>query len=157
MKAILDIGFRIFNLPWERTRRCRKPRSEVRNPFTLIEVLIAIAILAIAMGATLSMSGQAKSNLARLEGEWALQHAAEQATEYLLLAPDPTRADLPRGLIPDNIDVFCDVYANTDNLPEYAQLPNGGWILATYQIVVTSERGKTATHIVNKLVREDEL
>ncbi len=140
--------------PWHIRRRLARVATLARLRFTLIEVLVAVAVLALALGATLSLSGQAKFNIATLESEWALQHALEQATEFYLLTPDPATASLPNGLIPQTLHTTCEVYVDLEGLPEYAQEASKGWILATYRIVVADEDGKSVEHIVNKLIFE---
>ncbi|MDP7741409.1 MAG: prepilin-type N-terminal cleavage/methylation domain-containing protein [Lentisphaeria bacterium] len=127
-----------------------------RPRFTLIEVLVAVAVLALALGATLALSGQAKFNIATLESEWALQHALEQATEFYLLTPDPVAASLPDGLIPRTLHASCEIYVDLEGLPDYAQEASNGWILGTYRIVVTDEGGRSVEHIVNKLIFEED-
>ena len=130
--------------------------SFARLRFTLIEVLVAVAVLALALGATLSLSGQAKFNIATLESEWSLQHALEQATEFYLLTPDPMGASLPDGLIPRALHASCEIYVDLEGLPDYAQEASKGWILGTYRIVITDEGGRSVEHIVNKLIFEED-
>lgn len=126
-----------------------------RNSFTLMEVLIAVAILALAFGATLGISAQAKGNVIRARQKWNAQHSLEQATEYFLLA-DPNDLELPEGLLPSGFRGACEVAYVEEGLPDYALEDQTGWYLGLYFIAVYNDDGRlVAEQTVYKVVREE--
>lgn len=125
--------------------------------FTLIEVLIAIAIMAVALGAVLGLLAQAQADFTRAKDRWGLQHSMTQACEFYLLAP-PGAQGPPDGLFPQGLTTSCDVRpVAADALPEHAIDPQRGWVLAELEITVTDHEGRSLRQVVRKLVREDDL
>ena len=58
----------------------------IRHSFTLMEVMIAATILALAVVSTMGVVAGARSTLLRAEQRWARQHLLAQAVEFYLLA-----------------------------------------------------------------------
>lgn len=131
----------------------RLPRS---RSFSLLEVLLAVAILGLALGAILTITGRAKSSFIRARERWGKQHSVEQATEYFLLT-DPDDFSLPEGLLPPGYRATCELEpADEGNLPEYAVNPEKGWILGVYHIQVYDDQGLfLGENRIYKLVREE--
>jgi len=129
----------------------RKPTTA---RFTLIEILIAMAILGVAIGMILSILGGSRSRILRAERNWARQHLVAQAAEwYLLTGPD---AALPDGLLPKNFSAKCRLFQV--ELPEEAQEPMDGWVLGRYEITIYGlSREDVASITVEKLVRQEDL
>lgn len=126
-----------------------------RRSFTLIEVVVAVALLGIALAAIVTMVSQSHSRFMRAEQGWARQHNLTNATEWHLLAgPD---APLPDDLLPRGFTAECTLEAVQD-LPEMAANPVNGWFPARYTVTVTNADGLViGTREVIKLVPEDEL
>ncbi len=126
------------------------------NRFTLIEILIAMVILALTLGVTLMISGHSKDELIRAHDRWLIQHALEQATEFYLVA-DPKDLSLPRDLLSDGFRANCHVDIVDKGLPEYAQVDDyRGWVLAAYTITIFDSKGKMqAQQTINKLMLKD--
>ena len=124
--------------------------------FTLIEVLIAVAILALALGVTLSISAQAKEDLIRAKQRWVTQHALEQATEFFLLT-SPDALKIPEDLLPIGYGAECQIDLVEDDLPEYADVEDyRGWKLAVYSIRIFDDSGAiVGEQIVHKLLPKD--
>ncbi len=123
--------------------------------FTLIEILFAVMILAMAMGVTLAISAQAKSELIRAQQRWLVQHSIEQATEFCLVA-NPRDLAVPENLLPEGFSASCYLDVVEDGLPDYAVEPYRGWVLGVYTIVITDDTGEErARQTVHKLVPED--
>ncbi len=110
--------------------------------FTLIEILFAVVILAMALGVTLALSAQAKGDLIRAKERWFVQHAMEQATEYFL-STDPAELHLPDNLLPGGFYADCTIDPVEDGLPEYATVENyRSWKLCVYTISVYDRNGE---------------
>ena len=123
--------------------------------FTFIEILLASAILGVSLAFTFSLIGGARARLLRAERRWARQNNLNQATEFFLLAGPEATA--PQGLLPEGYTAVCTV-SPSELLPDHAQDPVEGWILASYHIQVLWRGGDiVAEHTVEKLTREDEL
>lgn len=111
-----------------------------RRHFTLIEVLIALAVLALGVltGSQLLFAARERSRLARTQ--WEEQHVLAQAAEYFLLAGIDEA-------IPGRFFPFPDYRVEVLNAPP-AGLPPGvperknGWQLTTLQIELRDREGR---------------
>ena len=123
-----------------------------RYYFTLVEVAIAIGILAMGIAAGMSIIGAAKQRMSKAESQWKRQHALTQAAEYLLLAPPDT--PLPRSIFdyPDfNLTIN---YSSPENLPVNVPASLAGWRLTALHINLIGRNGKLADSIViDRLLR----
>ncbi len=63
---------------------CRKSISGVKR-FTLIEVIIAIGILAISLASLFQIIASSRARIAKAEESWHNMHMLTQAAEYVLL------------------------------------------------------------------------
>jgi prepilin-type N-terminal cleavage/methylation domain-containing protein len=128
-----------------------------RQSFTLIEVLIAIAVLGLALATTLTICAQAKLDLIRAQERWADHHALEQAIEHYLLV-DPRELEPPGDLLRGGYSANCDIEPIIDDLPEYANMPFNGWVLAAYTITIVNELDEVAGQkTVYKWLPEEDL
>ena len=62
----------------------RNPRQGVKS-FTLIEVIIAIGILAISLASLFQIIASSRARIAKAEESWRNMHMLTQAAEYVLL------------------------------------------------------------------------
>lgn len=126
-----------------------------RRAFTLIEVVVAVALLGIALASIVTMVSQSRARFMRAEQEWAREHNLTNAMEWHLLAgPD---AALPDGLLPRGFSSEC-VLTPVEDLPEMAANPVNGWVPATFSASVTNANGQIiGTRTTLKLVPENEL
>ena len=137
-------------------RSGRRPRvRRRRRGFTLLEVVIAVAIFGLSLGLILSIVSNARSRLLRAERSWAREHLFAQAAEFYLLAgPD---ADVPAGLLPLNFSCACTLEAAED-LPEGGTDPLEGWVLGRFHISVTGRSGEgLEERVVEKMMRAEDL
>ncbi len=120
--------------------------------FTLIETVIAIAILAGGVVASSQMIGMATARAAKAKTVWHEQHMLTQAAEYFLLA-EPG-ANLPTRFFP-----FPGYSAQaTCRLLESAPNDNNGeWVLATMTVTLYSIQNKVAELDMNRLMRRRDL
>ena len=65
-------------------KRNRQTRV-VREAFTIIEVVIALAILTISLASLFQIIGQSRSRIGKADEEWHNMHMLTQAAEYILL------------------------------------------------------------------------
>ncbi len=130
-------------------------RTKRGNRFTLLEVVIALAILGLSLGLMLQLIGGSRERLLRAEERWERQHRLAAAAEFYLLG-GPKADPLP-GLLPDGCTPGCEL-AVPDDLPDNATDAVSGWILGRYRITVTGPDGKPDGEMtVERLVREDDI
>ena len=122
--------------------------------FTLLEVMIAVVILALAVVMSVSIMGGARARILRAESRWGRQHLLSQAVEvYLLGGP---AAELPPGLLPEGFSCACTL-TPVDDLSEEDLEPQQGWILGCFHVSVYDASGDLMAECrVEKLVREED-
>jgi type II secretory pathway pseudopilin PulG len=122
--------------------------------FTLLEVIIAAAVLALAVVMSVGIMGGARARILRAESRWGRQHLLSQAAEiYLLGGP---AAEIPRGLLPEGFSSTCTLTA-VDDLSDEDLEPQQGWILGCFHVCVYDVSGDLMAECrVEKLVREED-
>jgi type II secretory pathway pseudopilin PulG len=135
--------------------KIRKLKSEILNKFTLMEVIIAIAILALSLVAAMAISSSSKRRIDKAYKKWKVQNMLSQATEYYLLAG--ANSDIPDNIFPyDNVQASCSV-TDCEALPEDIDVYSGQWLLATYNVEITS-KGRILKDIkIDKIVNKNEI
>ncbi len=96
-----------------------------KRGFTLIEVVVALAILTGGLAVLLSMATQAQNRIGRAREQWTDFHMLEQAAEYYLLQPglDP---DAPPAEIFDYPGYSAHAeYTDAENVPEEFEISGG--------------------------------
>lgn len=125
------------------------------NRFTLMEVMIAGTILALAVVSTMGVIGGARSTLLRSEQRWARQHLLAQATEFYLLAG--AYAVMPEGVLPEEFSASCEVY-EVEDIHEDAMTEINGWILCEYHIQLFDASGvMLAENFVRKVLKTEDV
>lgn len=123
--------------------------------FTLMEVMIASIILALAATASLAIIGGASSSILQAETRWGDQHAATSAVEYYLLLG--AEAPVPTHLLPPGYTTQCQLL-EVDDLHDEATTAIQNWKLGEFQIMLYNARGELVNETrVRKLVKEDDL
>ena len=92
------------------------PRRRCAN-FTLIEVVVALAILSLSLAGLLQLSISANSRLANAVEKWEAEHMLAQAAEYLMLQNQDS-TDIPEEFFPYpgySVEVSVD---EAEGLPE---------------------------------------
>ena len=131
------------------------PAPTAATRFTLLEVLIAVAILGVSVAMIVSILAGARSRLMRAERDWARQHLMSQAAEWYLLAGVMTAP--PAGLLPPGFSAQARL-ERVEELPEEVREPLDGWVLGRYVIGLTGRSGESLGELpIDKLVREDAL
>ncbi|HQL86159.1 MAG: type II secretion system protein [Lentisphaerae bacterium] len=125
-----------------------------QHSFTLMEVMIAATILALAVVSTMAIVGGARSNLIRAEKRWARQHLLAQAVELYLLGGHD--AVVPDGLLPAGFSSSCELL-KVEDIHEEALEANRGWQLGEYVVVVyDASRRPMAECRVRKVLKEED-
>ncbi|MBR7107509.1 MAG: prepilin-type N-terminal cleavage/methylation domain-containing protein [Lentisphaeria bacterium] len=128
-----------------------------RNSFTLIEVVVALAILTLSLAGLLQLLSQSQLRIAHAEEKWMEMHMLIQATEYLLLAGDPEEPTVPEEFFPyPRYAVECTV-DEAEGLPDDykeidGQLPLKKWEIKIFRIGESNERAKV---VVDRFGYED--
>jgi prepilin-type N-terminal cleavage/methylation domain-containing protein len=122
--------------------------------FTLLEVMIATVILALAVVMTVGILGGARARILRAETRWGREHLLSQAAELYLLGG--LEAEIPPGLLPEGFSSSCTLTA-VEDLSEQDAEPQQGWILGRFDIrVFDTGHDLMAECSVEKLVREED-
>ena len=90
----------------------------VKNSFTLVEVIVALAVMALALTAFFALSQSAVNRVDKAYGSWERMHLLSQAAEYCLLFPGEEVPDIPADIFESNIYDLEIRYEDAENLPE---------------------------------------
>ena len=93
--------------------------------FTLVEVLIALAVLSLGILAGTGLLSSARERCRKAEAEWREQHAMTQAAEYFLLAG--TEQEMPERFFPFSDYRISVRLATPVNLPAEVPDRKSGW------------------------------
>ena len=128
-----------------------------RKNFTLIEVVVALAILTLSLAGLLQLLSQSQLRIADAEERWMDMHKLIQATEYFLLAGDPEEPNIPDDFFPyPGYSVECNV-EDAEGLPDdykeiEGQLPLKKW---EFKLIRHSDGAERGTIIVDRFGYED--
>jgi len=101
--------------------------------FTMVETLIALAVLLLALSAVFTTVATSQQRMIRAERKWKKEHLLTQAAEFYLLAPPD--APIPPALFPyHNYQVSAE-YA-MPLLPTGVQATNGNWQLVKMTVTL---------------------
>lgn len=125
--------------------------------FTLIEVVVALGILAVGLGGMLQLAISAQLRMGSAMEKWQDVHAVTQAAEYLMLMNEDT-TEIPEEFFnyPDyTLNIYTD---DADDLPEEFNGIEGQVPLKKLVIELVRERdGKTVeTVIIDRLSYEEQ-
>lgn len=127
-----------------------------RQHFTLVEVLVAIAILGMSLVLILQMLDASRRRLVKAERRWSRRHLVEQATEFYLLAGSNAR--VPDGLLPEGYEAEAQFLFASGARPERYRGTVGGWMLGTLRVKVYDANDDVLIkQDINKVVPENEL
>jgi prepilin-type N-terminal cleavage/methylation domain-containing protein len=101
--------------------------------FTLIEVIIAMAILSLAVVTILNYSVQASKRMGKASKRWNEEHMLSQAIEYYLLAGP--KENIPPDFFPyDEYRATCEI--KEPDLPDEVEAENSTWRFVTLEISI---------------------
>lgn len=122
-----------------------------KHSFTLLEVILAVAILSIGFIAAMSIAATAADRLMKAVSRWEKQHMLNQATEFFLLAgPDVA---IPQEFFPfDDYSATCQ--ATPAILPEGIEPQVGTWRIVTFRISIFDDYNEEVDFIeLDKILR----
>ncbi len=131
-------------------------RTFMKAKFTLVEVVVALAIFGMGIAVALQMSANASMRAMKAVERWRSQHMMAQAAEYFLL-------NGPTGQM--NSDFFpysgasarCTV-SEPEGLPDGMESRNGAWRLVALEISVDPGGGrKTESMKIEKILQDSDL
>jgi len=124
--------------------------------FTLLEVIISLAILTMGLMVALDTASNATRRSGKAYKVWNRQHILAQAAEFYLLAGP--RAELPESVFPyKNYSVTCDV-VEVEGLPDDGVAEVGSWQLMCLNIKLHDENGDTVESLkIDRIMHGDEL
>ena len=110
------------------------PRGTAKSTFTLIEVVVALALLSVSLAGLLQLSINSQQKLITADDKWRHEHMLAQAAEYLMLVNEDN-ASVPDEFFPYpgySVEVSID---DAENLPEeynelVGQLPLKNWYIS---------------------------
>ncbi|MFZ2657124.1 MAG: type II secretion system protein [Victivallales bacterium] len=123
-----------------------------RRSFTLLEVVVALAVLGLAIVSSMEMCSSAVARMEKAKARWRNQHMISQAAEFFLLAG-------PGAQLPHEIFPFSDARAscsvdNAQGLPADVDTVSGQWRLATYHVQLYDSSGKNISFLkIDKIIQ----
>ncbi len=122
----------------------------MKRAFTLIEVVVAIAILGLSLAGLLQLLTQSQLRIANAEEKWRDMHMMTQAVEYLMMVSNTEDLHIPDEVFPyeDHL-VECEI-TDADDLPEElngqsGQLPLKKWTFTLLRLA--DRKAKLTIHI----------
>ena len=128
-----------------------------RYSFTLIEVVVALGILAVGIGGMLQLAVSSQLRVANAMEKWEQVHVITQAAEYLMLMDEET-TEIPEEYFPYENYTINAYNDDADDLPEEfdgieGQLPLKKLVI---ELVRDSDGKVVETVIIDRLSYEDE-
>ena len=90
----------------------------MKKHFTLVEVIVAMAVMALALTAFFALSQSAVNRIDKEYANWERTHLLSQAAEYYLLFADEEPPDMPPDVFESNIYDVEMRYEDAENLPD---------------------------------------
>lgn len=98
--------------------------SVCRYKFTLVELVVALAILGLSLTSLLSMFAAGRQRMGKAMENWRNMHMLSQAAEYILLH-DTILTGVPEQFFPYEDYTLYISYEDIDNLPEELENKSG--------------------------------
>jgi prepilin-type N-terminal cleavage/methylation domain-containing protein len=121
-----------------------------KSAFTLIEVIVAIAILSMGLLGSMAMSSNSKLRIEKAYSKWRAQHLLTQAGEYYLLCGSDN--SIPNDIFPyEDVRASCNT-TDCETLPNSLPTQIKDWSLYTYNIKLTGTYNINV--MIDKIVHE---
>lgn len=128
-----------------------------KKDFTLIEVVVALAILTLSLAGLFQLFTGSKLNIARAETDWYEMHMLTQGAEYLLLCGDPEDLTVPGDFFPyEQYTLECEV-EDAEGLPDEfnqqdGQMPLKKW---TIRLIRNSDGAERRRVVIDRFGYEE--
>ena len=139
----------------------RTSQSKTGRQFTLIEVIIAIGILAISLASLFQIIATSRARIAKAEEEWRNMHMLTQAAEYVLLHISEVDS-IDRDFFPwrdyqvnISYDEVIDEQIDEDYMSINGQLPLELCTIELYNLKSTGKES-VGTLEIERIIYEDE-
>ena len=121
--------------------------------FTLLEVVISIAILALSLAGLFRLLGHSQKRISDAEEQWLEMHMLTQGAEFFMLAGKEEDLHVPDDIFPYQDYVIECVVEESDDIPEEfkgqeGQIPLKKW---TIKLIRTSDRRECRQVIIDRL------
>lgn len=128
----------------------------MKKSFTLLEVVVAIAILALSLAGLLQLLISAQNRMARTHEKWNETHMLMQAAEYYLLQKGEEPETPPQDVFPyKGYSTMC-LFRDAENLPESYTSLVGQLPLRACEIQLLRTRdGKTVDSVIVDRIQYD--
>ncbi|MBE6367296.1 MAG: type II secretion system protein [Lentisphaerae bacterium] len=90
----------------------------VKNTFTLVEVVVAMAVFALALGGFFALSQSAVNRVDKAYSSWERMHLLSQAAEYCLLFTSEEPPEIPPEIFESTIYDIEIYYEDVEDLSE---------------------------------------
>lgn len=121
--------------------------------FTLIEVVVALAILAMGILSAMNIISFSKRRMDRAYDSWFAQHMLAQAAEYYLLCGE---RQIPPDMFPyRGYNASCRI-SDCSDIRGVSANTGGNWKLATYDISIRGPNGQIISEVkVDKIFKNE--
>ena len=127
-----------------------------KKPFTLMEVMIAALVLALAAASTLSIVGTGRAKMLREERRWAKEHYLTNVVEFFLSVGPGEQP--PACLLPERWYATCELNDVEEGLPDEAFESIRQWRLGEFHICLYDDSGTLVEEqFIRKLLKEDDV
>ena len=129
----------------------------MKKSFTLIEVVVSIAILALSLAGLLQLLTQSQLRIANADEKWREMHMLTQGVEYLMMVSNTEDLHVPDEIFPyPDYQLEC-VVEDADALPEElkdqsGQIPLKKWTIRLFKVSDRSEKLKV---VIDRLGYEE--
>jgi hypothetical protein len=121
---------------------------------TLVEVVVALAVLAIGFASLLSIMAMSSKRAAKAEAKWDASHRLSQATEFFLLCGPQVRID-ERFLTYQGANAECRL-EKVEGLPDGVEETRGQWRLAHLHIQLFQDGAPAASLDIEKILKAED-
>ncbi len=133
-------------------------RLRARSRFTLIEVVVAMAILSLPLGIFYRMIAESRARIAKDAEEWSAMHKLAQAAEYVLLH-ESTVESVPYRFFPYDDCFVVITYDDADGLPDDLNNIDGQLPLeaCTIEIISRKDNSILTDVVVDRIIYDSGL
>lgn len=125
-----------------------------RNYFTLVEAVLAIAILAMTMVGILGITMDSSLRMGNAVKYWEQQHMLNQAVEYYLLAGP--HENIPNEFFPfEGYHAECSI--EQPELPEQVKTEVGSWRFVTLKISIHDDNREIDSISIDQILRAEDV